>query len=321
MAKVSIIVPIYNVEKYLESCIVSLLNQTYKDIEIILINDGSTDNCPAICDSFKEKDGRIKVIHQENGGVSVARNVGIKHAIGEYLSFVDPDDIVYNDYISYLLGLLEDNPQCEIAACGHLVVRGEKKVPNSPFTGVKMLNRKEAFFEVLYHGILDISPWGKLYKKEIFYNVSFPVGIRYEDTYVFGDVLTAANYVVFGGECKYEYIQHENSFVGSGFSPIRLSYIPAAKHLCEMALMCDKSLKTACIRRETHAVLSTLRYMENCNNEYKKTRKQLKYEVLKNAKLLLLDKYTPKRDKIAILSLMFGLPVFFACWKIYGKVR
>lgn len=321
MPKVSIIVPVYNVEKHLKNCVNSLLNQTYKDIEIILVDDGSTDSCGLICDKFKEKDERIKVIHQENLGVSVARNNGIKEASGEYLSFVDSDDIVYSDYISYLFGLLNDNPNCEIAACGHLVVRGEKKTPNSLFTGVKILNRKEAFFEVLYHGILDISPWGKLYKKEVFDFVSFPVGIRYEDTYIFGDVLTAVNNVIFGGECKYEYIQHENSFVGSGFSPVRLSYIPAAEHLCETALACDQSLKTACIRRRTHAILSTLRYMEDCGEEFKQTRKDLKQQVLKNAKILLLDKNTPKRDKIAILSLMLGFTFFFACWKFYGKIR
>jgi glycosyltransferase involved in cell wall biosynthesis len=321
MAKVSIIVPVYNVEKHLKPCVNSLLNQTFNDIEIILVNDGSTDNCGALCDSFAEKDSRVKVLHQENLGVSAARNNGVKAASGEYVSFVDSDDLVYGDYVAYLLNLLKNNPDCEFSACGHLVVRGEKKTPNSTFTGVRVLNRKEAFFEVLYHGILDISPWGKLYKKEIFNTVSFPLGIRYEDTYAFGDILSVCQKVVFGGDYKYEYIQHENSFVGSGFSPVRLSYIPAAEHLCEMALICDSSLKTACVRRRTHAVLSTLRYMEKCPAEYKKTRKELKRDVLKNAKLLLLDKHTPKRDKIAILSLMFGLPVFFACWKIYGKVR
>lgn len=113
---VSIIVPVYNREAYVEQCINSLINQTYKNIEIIVVDDGSTDRSGEICETFASEDVRVKVVHQENGGVSHARNVGVSHAQGEYISFVDSDDYVTPEYVEYLLGLLETKG-AELACC------------------------------------------------------------------------------------------------------------------------------------------------------------------------------------------------------------
>ena len=117
--KVSIIVPVYNVEKYIEKCLNSLISQSYRNIEIILIDDGSKDNSGKICDKYKKKDPRIKVIHKENAGVSEARNSGIQKATGKYLCFVDADDFVMNDYIKYLHKLIAINCS-DIAVCAKM---------------------------------------------------------------------------------------------------------------------------------------------------------------------------------------------------------
>lgn len=105
---ISIVIPVYKVELYLEKCIESIINQTYKNLEIIIVDDGSPDNCPKICDEYAQKDNRIKVIHKENGGLSDARNAGIDVAAGKYIAFVDSDDYVSNDYIEYMYNLIKN---------------------------------------------------------------------------------------------------------------------------------------------------------------------------------------------------------------------
>lgn len=117
--KISIIVPIYNVEKYLQKCVDSILCQTYKNLEIILVNDGSPDNCPAICDEYAKKDKRIKVIHKQNGGVSSARNAGLDVATGKYVQFVDSDDWVEPEYSKTMINLIEEN-NCDLGICGYI---------------------------------------------------------------------------------------------------------------------------------------------------------------------------------------------------------
>ena len=106
---ISIVIPVYKVEKYLEKCVESVINQTYKNLEILLVNDGSPDNCPKICDEYAQKDNRIKVIHKENGGLSDARNAGIDVATGKYITFIDSDDYISNDYVEYMYNLLKQN--------------------------------------------------------------------------------------------------------------------------------------------------------------------------------------------------------------------
>ena len=114
---ISVIVPIYNVEKYLQKCVDSIINQTYKNLEIILVDDGSPDNCPKMCDDYAEKDSRIKVVHKENGGLSDARNVGMEVATGEYVSFIDSDDYISLDFYETLLETIVDNDS-DVVECG-----------------------------------------------------------------------------------------------------------------------------------------------------------------------------------------------------------
>ena len=117
MPLISVIVPIYNVEKYLDRCVDSIINQTYKNLEIILVDDGSPDNCPQMCDDYAKKDSRIKVVHKENGGLSDARNVGMEVATGEYVSFIDSDDYISLDFYETLLETIVDNDS-DIVECG-----------------------------------------------------------------------------------------------------------------------------------------------------------------------------------------------------------
>ena len=319
--KVSIIVPVYNVEKHLDKCVESLVNQTYKDLEIILVDDGSPDNCGKMCDDWAKKDSRIIVYHKENGGLSDARNYGIDRCTGEYICLVDSDDYVSADYVEFMYDLFGESENCKVTACDMCVVRGDKFTPNSDFEGTVVLTRKEAFEKVLYHDMVDVSAPAKLYKREVFENIRYPKGRLYEDTYVFGDVLNKTDSFVFGGKALYFYVQHDNSIVNGKFNEKRMQYIESVDRLIDAAKKCDPELDEACIRRASHACLSVLRYMDKCDKEFYPLRKELRKKILATADSVLNNPKTPKRDKLAIMSLKFGVKPFFWAWNLYGKIR
>lgn len=163
---ISIVIPIFNAQKYLKECIDSVLSQTYKNIEIILVNDGSTDCSGKICDSYAEKDTRIKVIHNENQGVSVSRNIGIKEAKGLYITFIDADDFVSEQYIEILYKLIK-NDNAEISMIGNdeqyegKIIKTNRKIR-------KILNSEEIIKMMLEEKYLSAVCWGKMYKKVLF---------------------------------------------------------------------------------------------------------------------------------------------------------
>lgn len=320
MPKVSIIVPIYNVEKYLDRCVESLVNQTYTDIEIILVDDGSPDACPKMCDKWAKKDARIKVVHKQNGGLSDARNAGIDAAAGEYLTFIDSDDYVKDTYTEYLMSLFSYSKSAKVTACNHYIIRDEKQIKNAEFDGVVVFDRKTAFENVLYHDRVDVSACMKIYHRSVFDTIRYPKGRRYEDTYVFGDILNTTEEFVYGGTPQYYYFQRDESIVNGEFSHHRLEFIESVERLVDA---CKKypEFSDGCIRRLSHARLSVLRYMENCDEKYFELRKKLRGEILATANMVLNNPRTPKRDKAALLTLKLGIKPFFIAWRIYGKVR
>ena len=180
---VSIIIPVYQVEKYLDKCIVSVINQTYNNLEIILVDDGSPDNCPAICDQWQTKDPRIKVIHQENGGLSHARNEGLKIATGEFIGFVDSDDwIEPKMYETLLTALLESD--ADIAICNYQSEHEDSQVIIQK-TKLPVINTytAEAALELLLSekAFIHNFVWNKLFRKHLLENLPFPEGKLYED--------------------------------------------------------------------------------------------------------------------------------------------
>ena len=179
--KVSVIIPVYKVEKYLEKCIDSVINQSYSNLEIILVDDGSPDNCGKICDKYAKKDNRIRVIHKTNGGLSDARNNGIKIATGNYIAFIDSDDYVTEDYIEYLLKLIIDN-NSDISIVMPYEV-DENYIVKKIFKREKIYNynSNDALKTMLYQKKFETSAWGKLFKKNVVNGIYFPTGKIYED--------------------------------------------------------------------------------------------------------------------------------------------
>ena len=318
---VSVIVPVYGVEAYLEKCVRSILTQDLEDFELILVDDGSPDACGEICDQFAARDGRVRCIHKENGGLSDARNAGIDAAGGEYLSFIDADDYVEPAYLSYLLSLMRDVPGCKVSQANHFVERNGKCSPAYPAEEKTVFSARDAFEAVLYHDRVDVSAWGKLYHRSVFDSLRFPKGRLYEDTFLFGDVLNAAPSYVFGGRPQYHYVQRESSIVNRGFSEKTLQFMDSARRLTGTALEKYPDLDAACRRRMTHARLSVLRYMAHCSQEYLALRDELRNEVLGAAAAVCADKRTPGRDKLAIRLLRLGYVPFYASWALYARIR
>ena len=222
MPEISVIVPVYNCEKYLEKCINSILSQTFDDLELILINDGSSDNSGKVCDYFKETDSRIKVIHQKNMGVSVARNVGLDISNGKYIGFIDGDDYIESDMYEFLYNNIKKN-EAEVAICGieNIFIKndGSEKLihQTSDFSGVKVLNGEEAFSESLKSKIFSVNPVNKLFDKKLFDGKRFPEGKISEDAFLIPKVLSKASKVVCSSDIKYYYVRHENSITTSSF--------------------------------------------------------------------------------------------------------
>lgn len=193
---VSVIVPVYNVESYLKECVDSLIHQTYQNIEIILINDGSTDNSGQVCDQYCEIDKRISVIHKENGGQSDARNVGLDVAVGDYIMFVDSDDFVADNYVELMLATMVSE-QADIVCCGFSFTDEYGKVTVSVSNKAKAVISAE---ETLHLLIQDNNPienyvWNKIYKRCYFDKEKFPIGRLYEDVATTYKILIKCNTV------------------------------------------------------------------------------------------------------------------------------
>ena len=218
MAEISIIVPVYNVEKYLENCIESILNQTFKDFELILVDDGSTDNSGKICDIYKKKDSRIKVIHKNNGGLSSARNAGLDIACGKYVGFVDSDDYIHYQMYEKLYHQIIKN-KADISVCGFQKVKQFEKdllSTNKFYEKVELFNNIEAL-EQLYckYSTEFVVSWNKLYIKTLFKDIKFKEGVIHEDEFIIHRLLYNVNKVVYNNEKLYFYLQRRGSIVSS----------------------------------------------------------------------------------------------------------
>lgn len=218
--KISVIVPVYKAEQYLDRCIASITNQTYKNLEIILVDDGSPDHCPTLCDQWAEKDNRIIVIHKENGGVSEARNFGLDIFTGEYVTFVDSDDWLDKGCITYLYALMNKG-NCDVSVCDFYYITREGDILNKYLSdgSEEQFVGQNAVLAFLVWGKISASPWGKLYKREVFTQRRYPVGRIYEDIPMMCDIILSDYKISFGANPLYFYFYNESSISKATFKP------------------------------------------------------------------------------------------------------
>lgn len=308
---ISVIIPVYNVEKYLDVCVSSVCNQSYDNLEIILIDDGSSDRSGQICDNWENRDKRIVVIHQLNKGVSAARNSGLSIARGEYIGFVDSDDEIETEMYEKLFQKLIQS-QCQMAMCayetideeGNLCKRAFEDIPESILTTEHYLELINV--NVRNHCALAVA-WNKLYSSKILEELRFPEGTVHEDEFFLNDVLARVNKTVVLQEPLYKYRQREQSIMHISFSAKRLSYFYAVRNrliLCE-----EQKYGENCVRLTAReCVESGVRFWlfitygkevpaEERKRFYKDVleveRKYIRYGTLKQRVLWILFQFTP----------------------------
>lgn len=224
---ISVIVPVYGVEKYLNKCIRSIVEQSYTNLEIILVEDGSPDRCGEICDEWAAKDGRIRVIHKENGGAGLARNVALEQARGELIGFIDSDDFIDPDMYRSLYQLIQDG--ADIAECEIVEVEGDEFLQNSCNGDVTICNRTEAMKYHISEMIFCQTPPNKLYKRRVIGDIRFPVGNLIDDEFFTYRVIANAEKLAHLNKPMYAYRQQAESVMHRPFSYKRFQGLDARR--------------------------------------------------------------------------------------------
>lgn len=228
---VSVIIPIYKTEKYLPMCVDSVLNQSYRNLEVILADDGSPDSCPAICDEYAKKDKRIRVIHQKNAGLSAARNAGIDISTGDYLTFLDSDDALHVDFVARLLATCEENDaEIAVADFKKATVAEYLQQIAAPLDRqpVRVVDGREAnmmLYRKMSEWVRMITAWGKLYRREVFASEHFPIIKLHEDEALVYKLLYHCQKVALVDELLYFYTDNPDSMMANRFKPERMTMI------------------------------------------------------------------------------------------------
>lgn len=324
MGKVSIIIPIYNVVDYLPATIDSTINQTESDIEIILVDDGSTDGSSEICDEYRKKDPRINVIHKENGGLSSARNAGIDKAIGDYIMFLDGDDYLASNAVKYLIDLqAKTEYSLDLIQFRYKeIVKGEENITdNTQNEEVQFCKDKEKMFKNLYEmGGVAASACTKMYHKRLFENLRFKEGIIHEDEYMITDILDRAENCLYVNRELYYYTMRPGSIVKSNFTPKKMEVFIAIQYRKDYL----KKIGYQCLLAKENT-----RYFITLMNLYCDARKNMYYEeckIIENKLKELLDETSINIDgkmkffeKICRLNKRFVYFYYFLR-KLTGKI-
>lgn len=317
---ISIIIPVYNVEKYIDKCIQSVLAQTYDNFEVILVDDGSTDNSGKLCDEYAKGDNRVVVFHKSNGGLSDARNFGVEHCNADIVSFIDSDDCVTEDYLAYLWFLMNQY-SCEVSCAGYVLVSEWESfsLKRDKIIEVK-LDTAKALEKICY---TSVSACARLYRKELLVKNPFPAGRLYEDMANTYKVIAECEYVVFSDKPIYIWIQRENSIIHSEINEKSLDALWAAENLYRYLVNhfpnCKKAASVRCTMTVNVFLTGVFQY---CNNKdkrkYFRIAKDFAVPHLKNT---INDKLVTTRMKIACVAIWTGFLPSMIVWKAKNLYR
>ena len=318
--KISVIIPVYNVEKYLKRCLDSVINQTYKNLEIILVDDGSTDNSGKICDEYAEKDKRIIVIHKENGGLSDARNKGLDICTGDYIGFIDSDDWVTKNYFEILLEKITCDCS-DISCCSYL--RTKKYIEN-------FYSNEEKYVKEYYgYDILKIflekdlvSACVKLFKKEIFEDLRFPIGKINEDIATIFIAFSKAIKIVYVNQQLYFYYKNTESITKSKFTSKNLDLVKAYEEVVILSKKYPENIQRLADFRLKKAYFSLLGVIAYNGMDKTEENNEIKNFLFKKFKenyiFLLKSNLISFNRKLAIILFRIN---FAACCKFWSLVK
>ena len=311
---ITVIVPIYNVEKYLKKCIDSIINQSYTNLEIILVDDGSPDSCGKICDEYAKKDNRIKVIHKENGGLSDARNHGIDLAQGKYITFVDSDDYINSKYIESLHNAIQVN-NTKISQCNILRVNEKDEIiEKRGYEDVLIKTGKEILGEAYgEHCVENVVAWNKMYEIELFKHLRYPIGKIHEDEFTTYKILYNVDKVAIVKDYLYNYRKNQNSITESKFNLKRLDMLEAFEGKMEFFKQKnEKYLYELTQRQYLYTIIYNYRKtLQNIPNPKEVLKKMLtKYRIeYRNAKD---NNVITKREKLKMTIYYYWPRAFYA---------
>lgn len=321
---ISVIIPVYNVEKYLKRCLDSVLKQTYKNTEIILIDDGSQDNSSNICDEYLNKDSRIRVFHKDNGGLSSARNYGIDHSKGQYIMFVDSDDYLDLHCIEFLYDLISKG-NCLLSICSLYVVYERTGYKRDCGTHrIVKLKSEDAISKLCYHDEVDTCAYAKLYNKKLFDTIRYPEGKIFEDIGTTYKLFALSGEIMCGFFPLYYYVKRPGSIVTSAFSLRKLDFIEMTDQMADFVEERYPNLSKATCRRRVFARISTLNQIlkdDSLNDVVKCKEKEIVSFIRRHSISVLLDLRAPFRDKIAICLIYLNINVYKLVWKLYSRHR
>lgn len=299
---ISMIVPVYNVEKYLPCCLESLEKQTYPNLEIVLVDDGSPDNCGKICDDFAQKGQNVKVIHQENQGLSAARNNGLNESTGRYILFVDSDDFITDNCVSYLYEILKrDDADIAIAESRNYWNNVPAGIP-CEFDGYECMDPEKALIRMCYGRGFGLPAWNKLYRREIVSKFPYPIGKLYEDIATTYKMIGDAEKIAFAKGVTYFYRMREGSIVHQKLDPQQLYGLTAGEELLEYVRQrypaAEDAAEFRCLARICDFV--------NRSFDDKDTFRMLREESKKYLKTVLRDQYATNGVKVRGIAILGG---------------
>lgn len=322
MCFVSIIIPVYNVEKYLDECMNSILSQTMKDFEVILVDDGSKDNSGIMCDGYAEKDKRVKVLHKSNGGLSSARNFGLDSAIGDYILYVDSDDYISTDYLEQMHNVLSRKEYDMVIANTVNFLDGSKptKEKVDEESVVEGLTPEEAMENIYYQERFDTNAWAKMMKRNIAQMHRFKEGVLYEDFDIIHEMIFSCKNIAFLSKPKYFYRCRQDSIMNSFFDEKKLYLLDIAEKHVNFIQEHHPRLIPAVYRRYVYSNFHILGRIV-FKPEYKEESKQIRKNILKYSKNVLCNERVSAKEKVGIIILKCGLIPYGFFWKMFCLIK
>jgi glycosyltransferase involved in cell wall biosynthesis len=304
---ISVIVPVYNIEDYVRKCVESIMAQTYKNIEIVLVDDGSTDGSSAICDELAETDARIKILHTANGGQSVARNLGIKVSKGSYITFIDGDDYVTVDYILHLYELIKDH-HADISITNYCIQRDGAKKPErkKDLSYVLLINRQEALEILLYKKHFSTSICGRLFRKALFDGLELLPGKVLEDLGFLYKLFDRAERLVYSSVVDYVYVQRSTSTLHTQSEAIIKDGVEIAEEMKQYITRKYPDLTEAVISRCFSSNVYCLKYI-SLRKLYRKEYANIRANIVKYRKSVLVNAAVSLKTRGAAFLSYFGI--------------
>ena len=317
---ITVVIPVYNVETYLERCLDSVLKQSYQNLEIILVDDGSTDTSGDICRIYAGRDKRIRVIYKQNGGLSDARNTGIEQANGKYITFIDSDDSVSDDYVEYLYSLITKY-RVNIAVAAHKVLANDKPIEDLGLGHKsKKLSAKNALRDMCIDNGLTVSAWAKMYATSLFAQVRYPKGLIYEDIGTTYKLVLQCKYIAYGPKSIYNYYKQAGTITTESFSPKKLSYISLADMMCDEIIERYPDLRPYTLNKRVEARFSILRqiYSDRAERKYEDFVDEITTYFRQNKQAICQNTHIKRKYRLSLALLGFSKNLFkYLCRAYY----